>query len=87
LGTAATRVTNNALAERIRLIRVERFGEAGAAALAQKLGVPAATWANYEYGVTIPGPVLLQFLAITAVEPHWLLTGHGARYRHVPEAP
>ena len=38
---------------------------------------------NYEMGVVMPATVLLQFLDVTAVEPRWLLTGEGPRYREL----
>jgi hypothetical protein len=68
-----------ALAHRLHEIRLEIYGEDGGPLLAETLGVPARTWANYESGVTIPGLVLLRFIEATDVEPHWLLTGEGRR--------
>jgi hypothetical protein len=70
-----------ALAGRLRLIRVERFGEDGISDLAREIHVPERTWRNYEGGVTVPGHVLLRFLDLTSAEPRWLLTGQGPRYR------
>ncbi len=70
-----------AIADRICEVRHERFGPAGASELAASLGLPLRTWLNYEDGVTIPGDVLLRFLAIAGVDAHWLLTGEGRRYR------
>ncbi len=67
------------LAHRLREIRLAMYGENGAPLLAQALAIPARTWANYESGVSIPGCVLLRFIAVTGVEPHWLLTGDGQR--------
>jgi hypothetical protein len=69
------------LATRVREIRLEKFGDEGIASLSQALNVAARTWENFENGVMIPGWILLQFIEITAVEPHWLLTGKGDRYR------
>ena len=34
----------------------------------------------------IPGHVILQFIEIAEVDPHWLLTGDGERYRARPGA-
>ncbi len=70
-----------AIAERLRLIRAERFGAQGAPALARRLGLPCQTWDNYERGVIIPGDVLLRFLVLTGTEPAWLLLGEGPKYR------
>ena len=72
------------IAARLRLIRTERFGEHGGSELARLPGLPARTWANYEGGVVIPGDVLLRFLELTPVEPHWLLHGAGPEYRNRP---
>ena len=72
---------NDVLANRLREIRFEMYGRHGGPLMAEALGLPARTWANYESGVTIYGPVLLRFLEVTKVEPHWLLTGEGEKYR------
>jgi hypothetical protein len=70
-----------AIAGRLRLIRSEIFGEHGGPKLADQLMVPSRTWSNYESGVTIPGEILLRFLAITDTEPLWLLGGEGPKHR------
>jgi hypothetical protein len=70
-----------AVAGRLRLIRLERYGEHGGPALADMLRLPSRTWANYERGVTIPGEILLGFLVLTGLEPLWLLRGAGEKYR------
>jgi hypothetical protein len=72
------------LAERLREIRVELFGERGGSEMARRLGVPIRTWYNYESGVTVPAEVLLRFLELTSVEPQWLLRGRGERFRTGP---
>lgn len=74
------------LASRLRAVRVEFAGERGGPEMAQRLGIPARSWYNYEIGVTVPAAVLLRFLEMTGVEPHWLLTGEGPRYRAAPPA-
>ncbi len=68
------------LAERVREIRVEWFGETGGKLMADTLGLPERTWANYESGVTIPALVILRFVEVTGVNPRWLRTGEGERY-------
>jgi hypothetical protein len=70
-----------AIAGRLRLVRIELFGEDQGTGLAGQLGIPSRTWFNYECGVTIPGEVLLHFLEITGIEPIWLLRGTGPKYR------
>ena len=72
-------IQNAALAHRLREVRLDRYGDDGGPLLAELVGVPARTWANYESGVTIPGLVLLRFIDATGVEPRWLLTGKGRR--------
>ncbi len=69
------------LASRVREIRAEKFGADGVASLTQAMNVTAPTWEHFENGVMIPGWILLQFIELTGVEPHWLLTGKGERYR------
>jgi hypothetical protein len=68
------------LARRVREIRRDLYGEAGADTLARKLGLPVRTWLNYESGVVIPAPVILLFLRATEANPGWLLTGEGEQY-------
>ena len=70
-----------AVAGRLRLVRIELFGEDGGHDLADRLGIPFRTWLNYESGVTIPGEILLLFLETAGIEPLWLLRGVGPRYR------
>lgn len=68
------------LGHRLQLVRQELFGQSGGPALAEILGLPARSWANYESGVTVPAAVLLCFIEMTGANPHWLLTGQGERY-------
>lgn len=72
------------LAERLRVIRTELYGERGGPEVARRLSLPIRTWYNYESGVTVPAEVLLKFIELTSVEPQWLLRGSGSRYRAVP---
>ena len=69
---------NIPLAARLHEVREELYGR-DAAALAAALGLPEATWLNYERGVTMPAVILLEFLELTGASPHWLLTGEGDR--------
>jgi hypothetical protein len=81
---------SDVLAGRLRAVRLDRYGEHGGPLLAEALGIPTRIWARYESGATIPGLVLLRFIEVVGVEPQWLLTGEGRRYRdgsrvaHVP---
>jgi hypothetical protein len=68
------------LASRIRDVRIALYGENGGPMLAQALGIPFRTLHNYEAGCTIPAHAILRFIRLTGVDPHWLLTGDGARF-------
>jgi hypothetical protein len=68
------------LAQRLRDVREELFGEDGVPLLAEALHLPARTWRNYEAGANIPARVLLRFVEISGSSPLWLLTGEGGRY-------
>jgi hypothetical protein len=72
------------LARRVREIREELFGDAGAGLLAQRLGLPEQTWRHYEAGCTIPAEVLLRFLLLTVADPHWLATGEKEKFSGSP---
>jgi hypothetical protein len=68
------------LAQRVREIRRECFGDHGVPKLAEVLGLPGRTWLNYEGGVTIPAPVILRFIDVCGTSPRWLLTGEGEKW-------
>jgi hypothetical protein len=68
------------LAERIRTLAREEYGEDASWYLAAVLGLPPHTLLNYETGCTIPAEVILAVIQITGVHPHWLLTGTGPMY-------
>jgi hypothetical protein len=69
------------LADRLRQLRAELFGERGGPELARRLGLPIRTWYNYESGVTIPAEVVLRIIELSSVEPMWLLHGEGPKFR------
>jgi hypothetical protein len=69
------------LARRVRVIRVELYGDDGVPELARVLGLPARTWFNYEQGITIPGETILAFMVATGADPGWLLHGEGPQFR------
>jgi hypothetical protein len=71
---------NLGLSHRVREIREERFGVHGVPLLAEAMGIPVRTWANYESGVVIPALVILRFIELTGANPRWLLIGVGERY-------
>ena len=70
------------LAERLREIREDMYGEHGGQFFADGLEIPLSTWLNYEAGVTTPAEVILKLIAMARVSPNWLLTGQGEKYDH-----
>ena len=68
------------LAQRVREVRLELYGENGGPMLASELKIPYRNWVRYESGGTMPGPAMLRFLELTGANPHWLLTGIGPKY-------
>src|SRR5262249_51823326 len=70
-----------ALAERLRMLRAELYGDRGGPELARRLALPIRTWYNYESGVTVPAEVVLRIIELTSVEPLWLLHGQGPKFR------
>lgn len=70
------------LASRIREIRESLFGVHGGPLLASKLRIPFRTLHSYETGSTIPAHAILNFIEVTEVNPYWLLTGDGERFKH-----
>jgi hypothetical protein len=72
---------SDVLASRLRAVRLDMYGEHGAPLLAEALGIPFRTWVRYESGTPVPSLVLLRFVEVASVEPLWLLTGEGERYR------
>jgi hypothetical protein len=74
------------VAERLRELRIELFGDRGGPELARRLGLPVRTWYNYEAGVTVPAEVVLRVIELTAVEATWLLHGTGSKFRHIEAA-
>ena len=73
------------LGSRVREIRLEKFGANGVANVSQAMNVAPRTWDHFENGVMIPACIILQFIELTGVEPRWLLTGDGDRFR-IPTA-
>jgi transcriptional regulator with XRE-family HTH domain len=71
---------NIGLGNRIRKVRLELLGGDSMNEIAKRLEIHPQTWENYEKGVTIPALVILRFLALTRVNPDWLLTGEGSLY-------
>ena len=68
------------LAQRLREIRADLYGEYGSQFLADALEIPLQTWLNYESGVVMPAVIVLQLIVMASVNPYWLLTGQGEMY-------
>jgi hypothetical protein len=68
------------LAQRIREVRMDLYGNHGGPLLAKALEIPFRTLHNYETGCTIPAHTILRFIELTSADPHWLLTGEGERF-------
>ncbi|AGA28114.1 hypothetical protein Sinac_3886 [Singulisphaera acidiphila DSM 18658] len=72
----------NSLGARLRMVRIEIFGDDGSVALSDQLGVAPKTWQNYEeIGEAMPAQTLLHFIELTGVDPLWLMRGEGRKYR------
>jgi hypothetical protein len=72
------------LAQRVRQVRIDLYGENGGPLLAEALAIPFRTLHNYERGCTIPAQTMLRFIEVTGADPHWLLTGCGERFQDRP---
>ena len=49
--------------------------------MADSLGIPLKTWLHYESGVVMPGRIVLKLIVETSVNPRWLLSGEGPKFR------
>jgi hypothetical protein len=68
------------LAERVRAIIHQAYGETGIQHVAAALGLPSRTLLNYLSGCTIPAETILSIIELTGVHPNWLMTGLEPRY-------
>jgi transcriptional regulator with XRE-family HTH domain len=69
-----------AFADRLREVRTDLVGKRGSQELADKLGIPVRTWANYESGIVVPAEIVLRLQVLSSVSARWLLTGEGEKY-------
>ena len=65
--------------ERLSSIREEAFGKNGRSAFARALGIPLTSYLNFEHGRVPPVDVLVRMVAVTRVNPRWLVHGKGPR--------
>jgi len=68
------------VAERLALIRKEAYGERGRSEFARALGIPLTSYLNYENGRVPPIEVVVKMMALTRVNPQWLLHGKKPQY-------
>lgn len=68
------------LAQRLREIREDLYGEHCSRFMAEALDVPLQTWLNYESGIVVPAEIVLQLQVLASVSAKWLLTGDGEKY-------
>ncbi len=64
--------------ERVRQIRISRFGPRGQTHFAQALGIRSSTYHYYEHTRVPPSPLLVEMARIARVDLVWLMTGEGA---------
>ncbi|MFC1805491.1 LexA family transcriptional regulator [Planctomycetota bacterium] len=69
--------------ERLAGIREEAFGKRGKSAFARALGIPLTSYLNFENGRVPPMDTIVKMMALTRVNPRWLVHGKGSR--HLPE--
>ena len=69
--------------ERLGSIREEALGKNGRSAFARALGIPLTSYLNFEHGRVPPVDVLVKMVAVTRVNPRWLV--HGKWPRLLPE--
>lgn len=55
------------LAERLREVREDLYGEHGSQFMADALNVPLQTWLNYESGIAVPAEIVLQLQVLGSV--------------------
>jgi hypothetical protein len=65
---------------RLREALWSRFGEEGALAACEKVGVSTRTMLDYEAGAAMPPETLLRFLVLLGINPAWLLNGRGPQF-------
>jgi hypothetical protein len=78
-----TRGEHTTLSERIRAIRIDRFGDDGASVLANLMGIPESKLTSMETHGPIPGHLIVAFIVVTDASPGWLLSGEGEWYSPV----
>lgn len=68
------------LAERVRTVRLQLYGECGGPMMAEQLGIPQRRLARIEAGGPISAELILKLINVTGVNLRWLLSGEGETY-------
>ena len=64
------------MADRLRNVRILKFGPRGKSAFAKALGIPLQTYVHYEQGRIPPPDLLARIMSVARVNPSWLKSGH-----------
>ena len=67
-------------AERLGEIREAAYGKHGRSAFARALGIPLTSYLNFENGRVPPMDIVVKMMALTRVNPRWLVHGEGSQY-------
>jgi hypothetical protein len=67
-------------AERLGEIREAAYGKHGRSAFARALGIPLTSYLNFENGRVPPMDIVVKMMALTRVNPRWLVHGEGPQY-------
>ena len=67
-------------AERLGEIREAAYGKHGRSAFARALGIPLTSYLNFENGRVPPMDIVVKMMALTKVNPRWLVHGEGPQY-------
>ena len=67
-------------AERLGKTREAAFGRTGRSAFARALGIPLTSYLNFENGRVPPMDIIVKMMALTRVNPRWLVHGAGPQY-------
>lgn len=70
-------------AERLGEIREAAYGKHGRSAFARALGIPLTSYLNFENGRVPPMDTIVKMMALTRVNPRWLVQGEGPQ--HLPK--
>ncbi len=67
-------------AGRLGSLREAAYGKHGRSAFARALGIPLTSYLNFENGRVPPMDIIVKMMALTRVNPRWLVHGEGPQY-------